>query len=210
MHFLTIILFALAVSIDGLGVGFAYGLRRLAIPAASLVLIGLSSATAIAVAMVCGKTVGSIINPAMGLKAGAVLMIGVGCFAVWQNRPTKKEAAMPFTQNKKGLPSIVKETVKVFKERTSADLDSSGKINCYEAVILGLALSLDGFAVGLGAALSGFDIIKTPILAGLIQVLCLKAGLLLGAAAPAVFNPRKFSRLPGCIIIFIGLVRIIR
>ena len=47
--------------------------------------------------------------------------------------------------------------INVLKKPTAADLDNSGSITGIEAFILGIALSLDAFGAGFGAALLGYS-----------------------------------------------------
>ena len=47
MNYLTIALFALAVSADGFAVGIAYGIAKIRIPVFSLLVISLASALAV-------------------------------------------------------------------------------------------------------------------------------------------------------------------
>ena len=49
---------ALALGIDGLAVGAAYGMRRIRVPARSLLIIGLCSAVCFFIAMTAGAAVG--------------------------------------------------------------------------------------------------------------------------------------------------------
>jgi len=61
--FLAMILLALAVSLDGLGVGLSYGLRRIRLPWTSLVLVSLVSVTASFLSMVTGHLITRVLIP---------------------------------------------------------------------------------------------------------------------------------------------------
>ena len=46
--------------------------------------------------------------------------------------------------------------IQILRSPSKADMDNSGSISTQEAMWLGIALSLDAFGAGLGAALLGF------------------------------------------------------
>lgn len=83
MLILSMILFALAVSVDGFGVGFAYGLKNIIIPRGSLLLINLISSVVIAVSMFFGKIVVIFISLETARLIGAVLLAGMGLFMLF-------------------------------------------------------------------------------------------------------------------------------
>jgi len=87
---------ALALGIDGLAVGAAYGMRRIRVPARSLLIIGLCSAVCFFIAMTAGAAVGG----AAGLRApravGAAVFVALGLWNIgkgWAESRDKRTAA---------------------------------------------------------------------------------------------------------------------
>ncbi|MGB9661256.1 MAG: manganese efflux pump [Moorellaceae bacterium] len=72
------LLLALAVSLDGMGVGFSYGLRGLKLPGVSLFLIALVSTAVSLTSLAFGKLSALLFPPALVQKLGALLLIVLG------------------------------------------------------------------------------------------------------------------------------------
>jgi putative sporulation protein YtaF len=87
----------------------------------------------------------------------------------------------------------------------TADIDKSGAITGVEAFLLGVALSLDAFGAGIGAALLGFSPIAMSILVACMSSLFVSIGIKSGYLFSKFDWMDKFSCLPGIILIMIGL-----
>lgn len=59
--------------------------------------------------------------------------------------------------------------IRILRTPSSADIDKSGSISGFEAMWLGIALSLDAFGAGLGAALLGFSPVWTALVIALFS-----------------------------------------
>lgn len=186
MHFFTTLLFTAAISLDGLGLGLAYGIRKITISIPSLLLIGITSASSVATAMICGQLVSRAISPAIGVKIGAVFMLLLGFSIICKSNSPDK-----VNQKQKAC-------------------NSTKDVHWYEAIILGLTLSLDAFWAGFGAAMSGSSILQITLLAGIMQVTFLTVGLFVGSLTVTVLNMNRLTRFPGWILLFVGLMGIIR
>lgn len=102
-------------------------------------------------------------------------------------------------------------TIKIIRNPSSSDLDGSKLIDTKEAFYLSFALSIDAMAVALGGNIKNYTIFIYPILATILQLMALFSGSFL------VKKIKKLSHIPeniwgviaGCILIFIGIIRII-
>ena len=192
MPFLAVIFLAIAVSMDGLGAGVACGLKGVRIPFPSIALMGLAAGNAVLISMLAGALVGSFIDPRWAVLAGGLLLIFLGLFMLWQTGMAGEQG---------GLMGLLKDPVR-------ADADHSGSISAQEAIILGLALALDGFRAGFGAALAGFSPVATGLAVAVVKVIFVSVGLALGRIARSL--PLKHFRiLPGLIILALGVLKII-
>jgi len=88
-----------------------------------------------------------------------------------------------------------------------ADVDRSGTISAAEAVLLGLALSLDSLGAGFGAALVGFPPAAAAAAIGAACALCMFAGAKLGLVLAGARWLGKLALLPGCILIVMGFLK---
>jgi putative sporulation protein YtaF len=87
----------------------------------------------------------------------------------------------------------------------SADIDKSGTITGVEAFLLGVALSLDAFGAGIGAALLGYSPVIMSILVACMSSLFVFVGIKSGNIFSKFAWMDKFSCLPGIILIIIGI-----
>jgi putative sporulation protein YtaF len=213
---------ALALSLDGFGVGMAYGLKRIRIPLSSMMIIGFCTALAMTVSMYCGHLITSqltVIHPGI---LGAVVLIAIGLYQLIQTLRNRAELpeAVPVMVASVGqrddnpyrtLFSIHLNffglVIQVLQTPDAADIDGSGVITLNESLLLGVALSLDAFASGVAAALTGIFWYVIGMVT-LMQVLMIFTGQVLTGRLPASVLARV-RYLPGIVLILIGSLKII-
>jgi len=99
--------------------------------------------------------------------------------------------------------------IEILKHPAAADVDRSGTISPGEAAVLGVALSLDAFGAGLGAALIGLSPWVTPAAIGFSSGFFLMAGLTAGARMSGFAWMRRLIFLPGMILIAMGILKLV-
>jgi putative sporulation protein YtaF len=201
VEFWSSFLLAAAVSIDGLGAGFAYGVRNLYVPFLSLIIVSLSSSLALLAAMLAGRTMASFFSPQFSSLAGGAILALVGCYIIWSaaaGEPPPRDPPKPG-------PSLWK----LIREPETADFDSSGSISSREAAVLGLALAMDAFGAGFGAAMTGYSPLVTCLLVGLCKFLFISGGVSLGKRYAGSLDGGKASWLAGGVLIILGVINII-
>lgn len=240
-HVFSLLVLALAVSLDGFGVGAMYGLRKIRIPVVSVFIIAAMSGCVFFVAMQIGVAASAFLPPQAAKITGAVILMGIGCWAVYQmicqqrggrdaaeaGRSVKKQGDSDGDGNETGEEKLVLSearavetqvvsielkrlglVIQILKTPAAADMDRSGTISAMEAAWLGLALSLDAFGAGIGAAFIGY----TPLVTSLvIAVSCgsfIYCGLRVGLMYSNVQWIRRLSVLPGCILILMGFLKL--
>lgn len=217
---------ALALSVDGLAVGVAYGMRRIRVPARSLFIIGLCSAACFAVALTLGEFVAAVVGLSAPHLIGAAVLVALGLWHLgkgWTESRAREAAAGAGEQSsvtdrhRDGSDDFgtllrirvraLGIVVQVLREPGRADLDRSGAIDVGEAVVLGTALGLDALAAGFGAAFVGFGFSVVAVVAG-AQLLVTWFGLWLGREHGVRFLGEKGFYVPGVILILIGLLQL--
>ena len=141
---------------------------------------------------------------------GAGLLIGLGIYMLSKSvreLVQEEEEGRPLLQWEIARFGII---IQILKEPHRADLDRSGQISGKEAVWLGLALSLDSFGAGIGMAWMGYSPFLTSICTAISTCMCLWLGLYLGEHAGERLSSKKMKLMPGCLLIFIGLVRLLQ
>lgn len=195
---------AIAVSLDGMGVGVAYGIRGIRVPASSLGIIGLCTGGLMAVSMSAGQLLASLTTRAGTL--GGLLLVIIGAWQLqqgWRNYLIGLDGADgPLLRLR--LPALG-VAIQVLRDPVQADVDRSGSIEIRESLLLGAALGLDAFAAGFGAAMVGFPFWVVPaVTVACVGFVCVGArlGHRLASGRRAVFA------VPGLLLIAIGLWRI--
>lgn len=206
MLLVTTFLFAMALSLDSLGVGISYGLQKIKISPAALVVICCCSAAVLAVSMLVGQFLTKIIAVETVRLLGAGLLIGLGTFSLIKGLiEVFQQPEGPILKLNVSSLGIV---IQVLKEPASADADRSGIVTGKEAFLLGLALSMDSFGAGIGAALLGLEMLSTSLCVGICAFAFISLGERIGQQLGAVQKYQKMALLPGMILICIGISRL--
>ncbi|WP_124726954.1 sporulation membrane protein YtaF [Staphylospora marina] len=213
-HLLSMLWLALAVSMDGFGVGMTYGIRRMHIPLSSVLIIAMCSGGAVFAAMSFGNVLETWIPPETAVRLGAWIFIGLGCWAIVQatravrregrNLPREAPSARIWTLR---IPSLGL-VIHILKEPMAADLDGSGSISGKEAVLLGSALALDSTGAGIGAAFVGAPALPVAMLVAAMSGLFLRAGMKWGGLLSGRKWDKAVNLLPGLILLLLGCVRL--
>ncbi|HLS65384.1 MAG TPA: sporulation membrane protein YtaF [Pseudogracilibacillus sp.] len=193
----------IAVSLDGFGVGITYGMRNIRLHVMALFIIMLCSGCLITISMLFGQSIKAFISPATTNILGSMILIGIGLFILFSNYKAKKKHDGEEKLMRKQTP--FHHIKKVLEQPQYADQDRSGTINSSEAILLGIALALDAFGAGVGAALLGYPLLLTVILISSMSGLLLYTGMLVGTILANVHFFKKFTNVPPLLLITIGI-----
>lgn len=238
LPFVSLAMLALAVSLDGFGVGVMYGLRKIRIPLLSICIISVCSGLVIFVSMQIGAAAARLLPPAAAQTTGAVILIGIGLWAVVQmlrqspdrmsveqlavtesgvaSEPVKVSDQREELRAEAGIIRTVLRiemkrlglVIEILRTPSLADVDRSGYISSSEAVLLGVALSLDAFGAGIGAAFIGFAPVWTAAVIVLASGLFITAGLRVGLMYADARWMHRMAVLPGCMLILMGIMKL--
>ncbi|KGP81093.1 MULTISPECIES: manganese efflux pump [unclassified Paenibacillus] len=256
-HFISLLALALALSLDGFGVGITYGLRRTKIPLLSIVVISICSGLVIGLSMQVGVLLSHVVSPDAASIVGAVILIGIGAWSLLQlirkrgkeqletdngvgegagagagtirsGAQSSQEAqskgrnqvlALELEQSASGgsLERMVFTlelrklgvVIQILRSPSKADMDNSGSISVQEAMWLGIALSLDAFGAGLGAALLGFPTLWTALVIALFSGVFLSMGMRVGLRFAALSWMRRLSVLPALLLMIMGIMKLL-
>ncbi|MDP4097864.1 sporulation membrane protein YtaF [Paenibacillus sp. P96] len=224
---LSLLLLSFALSLDSFGVGITYGLRKMRIPLGSIVVISLCSGLIIMVSMQAGTLLMQFLSPTFASLLGAVILIGIGCWSLLHpghSKADKEEVQKPLLREQEPASADADRNVKmlfsvelrkiglvihILRSPSAADTDQSGSISAKEAVWLGIALSLDAFGAGLGAAMLGFNPLLTAAAIALFSGLFLIAGMKAGFRLSAFRFMRVFGLLPALLLIIMGMMKLL-
>lgn len=192
MHLVSSVLFALSANIDTLIVGISYGIKKERIPFAENIVISLITFA------------GTICSIYMGLQLTLFIPAGtarlIGCFILIIL----------------GLYYTVKSMVEYRQGKlTPDDWDNpeikppDKTISIKEAIIIAFALTINNMGMGIGASISGMQLIPTSIATLLICMVFLYAGNKIGRLRVPGALKRWAEPASGMILIVLGLYEIL-
>ncbi|UOQ94107.1 manganese efflux pump [Halobacillus shinanisalinarum] len=192
-------LFGLAVSVDSFGIGCMIGLKKIGISQKGIFLIALLSGGCFLLSASFGQWVMPFIDQTHAERLGALALIGIGLFFIFQYVKSPNE---PVEDEK-----IWVQPTRVLQSPETADVDRSGQIKGMEVLILGLALSLDTLAAGFSSSFIGVDPFQVTGLIVIMTSIMLCVGIKSGAKLSKKVN--NISVLPGMLLIIIGLIKLV-
>lgn len=206
--FISLLLLGIAVSLDSFSVGLTYGMRNVSIPIKSIVIISSCTFFILLLAMGIGSIIEMYISYHTAEKIGGIVLIIIGIWVLIQFFTSNSD------ETKQSKPKLIEFEIKslgliikILKKPMEADIDKSGNINSIEAFLLGLALSLDSFGAGIGAALIDLPPILFSFIVTLSSALFVIAGINLGRVFRNLTWFNKFSFLSGIVLIVIGILK---
>jgi len=205
MEFFTAVLLAVALSIDGFGVGLAYGIRKIKVSFFPIILIVFCSALALTFSLVTGQLVAGFIPNHLASALGGTILVLIGFWQLLEGLKKYRDNPVLLTIKLKTFGLVLQ----VIREPENADMDKSGDINYREALLLGAALNMDVMGVGFGAAIAGYSFLLIPFVTTAL-FFALYSGLLIGEKYTTGFLGKKGYILPGTVLILLGIINLIR
>ncbi len=121
----------------------------------------------------------------------------------------RKFTVIPLNQLIRSSRYVCAFLIKILKKPMEADIDRSGKINGVEPILIGIALSLDSFGAGIGIYMLGASPIFTPLYVFFITIVFLLLGVNVGKYCANIKGLKKMSFIPGCLLIIIGIWKMV-
>ncbi|MCM3568319.1 sporulation membrane protein YtaF [Neobacillus mesonae] len=209
-QFISLLILAFALSLDSFSVGFTYGLRKMVMPLKSVMIIATCSALSLLIAVSIGHGLEKMLSEKVTASLGGIILIGLGAWVLYQFfRPEKEKEIL--NQEKTIVNFEIRSlglAVNILKKPMSADFDQSGTITGIEALMLGLALSLDSFGAGIGAAMLGYSPIYLAVSVAVMSSLFVLFGIRSGRFLHRFGWVQRLTFLPGILLIIIGIWKI--
>ena len=167
MSILFSLFLAFSVSVDALGIGLSYGLRKIRFPASSLLLLCVENFLMMTLFLRLGRILSGFFPTALAEQLSAAVLF---FFGLWLCLPKKK-------------------TDSPLHSPTLCDKDHSSVLEPQEALFLGFLLSMDSFAIGLSA--STLEVPLLPLFAALLQTGFLFLGGRFGSRLMRLASPEE-------------------
>jgi putative sporulation protein YtaF len=203
MDWLLPLFLALAANIDNLGVGIAYGSRKIKISLQANLIIALLSFIATLLAAEAGSIISQYIRLEVASDLGAIVIIIVGLWIIIE--PAVAAHRQHQVMNKLPLATRSFSPTALIHQPEKADIDCSADIDTWEAVILGMALSVNAVAGGLDAGLVALPMLVVAMLVGVFSFLTIASGIYFGRKYVAERMGHQATRISGILMLVIGL-----
>ncbi|MCL2050939.1 MAG: sporulation membrane protein YtaF [Lachnospiraceae bacterium] len=214
MYFTLFALFEAAIlassmSLDALAAGFAYGTNKTKIPMLSAFIINLICTGVTGLALLIGAILKPYLPAGLTVALAFAILLTIGLIKLLDSI-TKSIIRKHNHLSKEINGSLFnfKFVLNVYANPEAADIDSSKSLSSSEAVLLAVSLSLDGIAVGFGAALVNINVAAVILWSLFTNVGFLLGGHLLGQklSAKLSFN---FSWLGGVALIALAVSKLV-
>ncbi|KXZ18560.1 sporulation protein [Bacillus nakamurai] len=206
MAWLLILGLAVSSSIDNLGVGMSYGIRKIKISHAANMMIAFICFLFSYIGIYFGKWISAILPGFLPVLLAAFILSVIGIRIILLAVPRKKQvtACVDVSSKKESRFSGL------LKNPEAADADGSGEIGMLESMVLGVAVSANALTNGLSAGLIGLSPAAISITAAVGSFLTIWIGCMLGKKAASLrigsFHVGQFSTvLSGAIILIIAI-----
>ncbi len=196
------LLLILALSADLLTASMVYGAGHIGISFGLTILIsGLGSAI-LGTALFIGRFLGDYFPGTLLVVGSGVILIALGTYKTvdFRIRRWRKEYVKPQKNLMLSLGGL-RIILNIYGDPLSADEDDSRTLSVGEAILLTIAMSLDGFAAGVGYSMNDVSVgavITAFFLASLISI---RLGYFLGWR---IAKEKDYSWIGGVLLVFLG------
>jgi putative sporulation protein YtaF len=156
--FIETLFFVIAITIDAGVACFAYGAGKIKIPMSSINIINLVCTGVLAIAILLGGLIQTLIPKQLTTIICFSLLFSVGIFKLFDS--TAKSIIKKKNKIEKEIDFNIfdaKFILHIYVDPQKADKDYSKILSIKESIALALALSLDGATAGFGAGISNIN-----------------------------------------------------
>ena len=206
-------LIAMTCSLDAFTAGFSYGSNRIHIPWRSNQIINLICSGMLGVSMWVGAKIQRFLPGwlAIYICFGILLILGVSKLLDFITKSVIRKHYKLYKDNLHRDYAFnllnFRFILHLYADPEEADIDASQSLSPKEAVALGVSLSLDGMAIGFGAALGSAPVIAVLLASLITDTFAVHFGCLLGnrMARAIKFN---ISWISGAILILLAFSKL--
>ncbi len=179
--FINTLILAISSSLDAMGIGITYGLRKIKFSIFSRIVFFIVSFTATTLSILLGNIIKEFVSPNFTTFLGAALIIGIGIYAIFESSNNPKDF----------------------------DFDNSNDINNKEALCLSLSVTMDSLCIGFGGSMLGINNYLFPLFVATLHLTFLLIGDILGKNLVNISKlPNNiWGIMSGTLLIIIGICK---
>ncbi|MBM7645639.1 putative sporulation protein YtaF [Scopulibacillus daqui] len=200
MYWLTIVLLGVAANLDNLGIAISYGMKKVKIPYFSNLIISIVTIILAGISLITGEVITNFVSQDIANALGGGLLIIIGGFTIW---------SIIHDGAKKNNEQLDSSFIKILGNPDQGDLDEDRIISKIEAILIGIALSLNAMSVSFSSSLTSIHSYIFLFIIGLFSFISIEMGQRIGKQAyQTVIGP--YSQLiAGLVLIGIGIYEMI-
>lgn len=207
-NILVAVILALSCSVDAFTASFAYGSHRIKIPMLSVQIINLICSVILGLSLLIGAAVRQFLPVTLTKIScfGILFILGIIKVLDGATKALIRKHNVITKQLEFSMFNF-KFILNLYSNPLDADIDASRHISSGEAVALGISLSLDGLAIGFGAALGNVNVLAAVLASLVLTTAAILFGCRLGnaLAGKLPFDP---SLLAGAILIALAVSKL--
>jgi len=192
-------MFAIASNLDNLGICLSFGMKRTRIPWLPNILIACITMIGTYFSMRMGEWLVQFVSGELANWLGAIVIILIGMWTLWGSLRSPK------VKEELDAPTLSE----VLRDPIHADQDHNQVISWRESLALGIALTLNNIATGIGAGATGISALWTTVITGVLSVLFIAAGSAVGRRIARTWFGRYSNAVAGILLCLIGLYEIL-
>ena len=175
------VILASSLSLDAFAAGFTYGCKKIRIPFTSIQIISIVCTLITGISLLFGSIIRDYIPIWLTTFICFTLLFLLGITKLLDSI-TKSIIRKHMNLNKVLNFSFLnfKFILKLYADPEEADIDLSKTISSFEATSIAIALSLDGIAVGFGAAIGNVNELAVFIFSLITNILAIYVGCVFG------------------------------
>ncbi|MCQ1530984.1 manganese efflux pump [Lutispora saccharofermentans] len=186
MSILPSLLFALSANMDNFTVGIVYGIKKIKIGIWSNMIIAVITGLGTFLSMTLGLFINRLISHSISNILGSSILIIMGLYLM-----------MDFFKGN-GRDTFLKNPEK-------ADENNSGDIDKKEAVILALALGMNNVGLGIGASITGLNLLYTTLSTTLLSIISIILGFHIGKSYLSAILGKYAPLVSAIVMILLGI-----
>lgn len=197
-----------ALSIDAFAASFGYGTDKIKIPFSSTMTISAVCTAITALSLGAGWILRAVLPDGATTAFCFFILFAIGVVRLFDS------SIKAFIRKRRRIDQKIKFTLfhlqfilNIYADPGEADRDSSRTLSAKEAAVLAVALSLDGLAVGVGAAIADVNIPAVMAISLAMNTLAVPAGAALGNKV-AEKAPCDLSWLSGLLLILLAFLKL--
>jgi len=209
MHIISALFLGFAANLDNFGVGVSYGAQKIRIPSLSNFFIALLSGIVTFISVLTGHLLSQFMTIANLLGSLLIVVIGVWVMVHKSISDNSLPAAVPVMKTYSVAIKPLSCIVQITKNPSFADLDANGIISTKEAMALGLTLSFNCIATGVGAGLTGLSPLPLAISVFIFSMVTISSGYWTGWKTASNCIERWSQVFSGALLILIGIYELL-